>query len=472
MKDRTSQIQLHHLYRRIGFSGIPSQNISLKKAINKFFKDSEAYSALNYQSLSDGRKGEDNMRMDSMKSAEENEEQKKLKQKMNRENIRKLNIAWVDKMATGEGVFRERMALFWHGHFACRVENPEFVHSYIETIRKHALGNFGEMLLAVSREPAMLQFLNNQQNRKNRPNENFAREVMELFTMGIGNYTESDVKEAARAFTGWGFNKEGSFEFKENIHDKNDKNFLGNQGNFQGEDIIRMLLEKKETAHFVTTKIYRSFVSEIDDKNRIDKLADEFYKSGYDISSLMRNILEADWFYENAAGNLLIKSPVELMVGIQRTLNATFTDFDSMLYVQKVLGQLLFYPPNVAGWPGGRNWIDSSSLLFRMQLPARMAGSADIKVKAKDSGDVNDLAVNRSKKDGKAIIDWNKWAGEFEKIETEKLPDLLVSQLLAASPSPDVMKLLYDIKITDSDRPQYIRKLTLAVMSLPEYQIA
>lgn len=472
MKDRTSQIQLHHLYRRIGFSGIPSKNSSLKKAINKFFKDSESYSALNYQSLSGGREGGGNMGMDSMKSAEENEDQKKLKQKMNRENIRKLNIAWVDKMATGEGVFRERMALFWHGHFACRVDNPEFVHSYIETIRKHALGNFGEMLLAVSREPAMLQFLNNQQNRKNRPNENFAREVMELFTMGIGNYTESDVKEAARAFTGWGFNKEGSFEFKQNIHDKNDKKFLGNQGNFQGEDIIRMLLQKKETAHFVTTKIYRSFVSEIHDKNRVDKLAEGFYTSGYDISSLMRNILEADWFYENAPTNLLIKSPVELMVGIQRTLNATFTDFDSMLYVQKVLGQLLFYPPNVAGWPGGRNWIDSSSLLFRMQLPTMMAGSADIKVKAKDSGDVNDLAVNRSKKDGKAIIDWNKWAEEFKKIETEKLPDLLVSQLLAASPSPDVMKLLYDIKITDSDRPQYIRKLTLAVMSLPEYQIA
>lgn len=472
MKNRTSQIQLHHLYRRVGLGEIPSKDIPLKKAINSLFKDSENYSPLAYHPLALNPEGEGNMGMDSMKSASESEEQKKQKQKNKRENIRKLNVAWVAQMTTGEGVFREKMALFWHGHFACRADNPEFAQSYIETIRKHALGNFGEMLLAVSKEPAMLQFLNNQQNRKNRPNENFAREVMELFTMGIGNYTESDVKEAARAFTGWGFSNDGAFRFNENVHDKADKSFLGKQGSFQGEDIIRMLLEKKETAHFITTKIYRSFVSEVDDKNRIDKLADEFYRSGYDISGLMRNILEASWFYESAPGNLLIKSPVELMVGIQRTLGATFTSSDSILYIEYVLGQVLFSPPNVAGWPGGRNWIDSSSLLFRMQLPAMMAGSADVNVKVKDSGDVNDLAVNRSKKDGKAIIDWNKWAVGFEKTEIEKLPDSLVSQLLAISPSPDILKLLYDIKINDLDRVNYIRKLTLAVMSLPEYQIA
>ena len=471
MKDRTSQSQLNHLYRRMGLSPVPSHHKSLKKSVAALFSDSENYAPLDHKPLSELTEGDGNMSNMTMQSDSVREDIKRRLMKEGRENIRNLNKTWVNKMATGEGILRERMALFWHGHFACRVERPRFVQGYIETIRKHALGNFGEMLLAVSKEPAMLQFLNNQQNRKNSPNENFAREVMELFTLGIGNYSEADVKEGARAFTGWGFDPAGSFQFRTKIHDGGEKNFLGQKGNFQGEDVIRILLEKKETAHFVTTKIYKSFVSENVDNQRINALAEDFYKSGYDISKLMRSILEADWFYETTAENLLIKSPVELLVGIQRTLGATFTDQESMLYVQKVLGQVLFYPPNVAGWPGGRNWIDSSSLLFRMQLPALMAGTEEVKVKAKDSGDVNDLMVNRGKKNAKATIDWNQWATGFEKEEAEKLPQIIADKLLAVSPSPDVMKLLQDIKVEDNDRTRLIRKITLSVMSLPEYQI-
>ena len=471
MKDRTSQSQLNHLYRRMGLSPVPSHHKSLKKSVATLFSDSENYVPLDHKPLSELTEGDGNMNNMTMQSDSVREDIKRRLMKEGRENIRNLNKTWVTKMATGEGILRERMALFWHGHFACRVERPRFVQGYIETIRKHALGNFGEMLLAVSKEPAMLQFLNNQQNRKNSPNENFAREVMELFTLGIGNYSETDVKEGARAFTGWGFDPAGSFQFRTKIHDGGEKNFLGQKGNFQGEDVIRILLEKKETAHFVTTKIYKSFVSENVDNQRINALAEDFYRSGYDISKLMRGILEADWFYETTAENLLIKSPVELLVGIQRTLGATFTDQESMLYVQKVLGQVLFYPPNVAGWPGGRNWIDSSSLLFRMQLPALMAGTEEVKVKAKDSGDVNDLMVNRSKKNAKATIDWNQWATGFEKEEAEKLPQIIADKLLAVSPSPDVMKLLQDIKVEDNDRTRLIRKITLSVMSLPEYQI-
>jgi len=470
MKDRTSQSQLNHLYRRMGLSTVPSHHKSLKKSIAELFKDSEIYTPLDHKPVSE-MEGEENMNKMVMQSDSVREDIKKRLMKEGRENIRNLNKTWVNKMATGEGILRERMALFWHGHFACRVERPKFVQSYIETIRKHALGNFGEMLLAVSKEPAMLQFLNNQQNRKNSPNENFAREVMELFTLGIGNYSETDVKEGARAFTGWGFDAAGSFQFRPKIHDDSAKSFLGQQGNFQGEDIIRILLEKKETAHFITAKIYRTFVSEVADSKRIDKLTDGFYTSGYDISKLMHNILESDWFYETTAENLLIKSPIELLVGIQRTLGATFTDQESMLYVQKVLGQVLFYPPNVAGWPGGRNWIDSSSLLFRMQLPALMAGTEEVKVKAKDSGDVNDLMVNRVNKNAKATIDWSKWAAGFEKDEVVKLPQIIASQLLAVDPSPEVMKLLSEIKVEDNDRIRLIRKITLSVMSLPEYQI-
>ncbi|GLU57389.1 DUF1800 domain-containing protein [Dyadobacter frigoris] len=400
------------------------------------------------------------------------EEDLKIKQQIIRENLKNLNATWFRKMVDGESALRERMSLFWHGHFACRVQNPQAVQSYLETLRKHALGNFGEMLLTVSKEPAMLQFLNNQQNRKKSPNENFAREVMELFTMGRGNYSEQDVKEAARAFTGWVSNPTGIFQFRPELHDDGVKRVLGRDGNFAGEDVIRILLEKKETALFVTGKIYKSFVSEIPDKARINKLADGFYKSGYDISKLLRNILESDWFYDSGPQTLLIKSPVELMVGMQRALGAVYADHEPVLFIQKVLGQILFSPPSVAGWPGGRSWIDSSSLLFRMQLPGMLAGAGESKVKAKDTGDANDIAANREKRNSGAVIDWHKWACRFGEIETAELPVFLAGLLLAVAPSTETMDTLPDPETAGNDRVQFIRKLTLSILGLPEYQVA
>ena len=467
MKDVLNNNNLLHLYRRAGLGGLPEKNLSIRKAVSKLFTESKPFVPIGIVS----KETEKNETREAI-MAGDNEVTRKDRMKKNREDIRALNVAWMSAMADGKTSLRERMSLFWHGHFACRVQNAGFVQSYLNTIRKNALGNFGDLLMAVSREPAMLQFLNNQQNRKNKPNENFAREVMELFTLGRGNYTEKDVKEGARAFTGWGFDLNGQFQFRERLHDPDEKNFLGKTGNFQGEDIIRILLEQKQTARFITTKIYKSFVSEIPDERNITELADDFYRSGYDISKLMHNIFTSKWFYENSPKTLLIKSPVELLIGIQRTLGGDFTEKEPVLYIQKVLGQVLFYPPNVAGWPGGRNWIDSSSLLFRMQLPDLMFGVATQNVRAKDSGDVNDQFVRRIGENSRIRVDWGKWAKYFEGVPDEKLPDSLAGTLLAVQPAASVMALVVNKSAVVTERMERIKKLTLAIMSLPEYQIS
>src|SRR5262249_34193319 len=188
----------------------------------------------------------------------------------------------------------------------------------LDVIRRNALGNFGDLLKEVSKSAAMLFFLNNQQNRKDHPNENFAREVMELFTMGRGNYTEQDIKEAARAFTGWGANAGGEFVFRKFQHDTGEKTVLGKSGNFDGDNIIDILIENKQTARFITRKIYRYFVNDEVNEAIVDKLANKFYQSNYDISELMKEIFSSDWFYDPKNIGSRIKSPVELIVGIRR----------------------------------------------------------------------------------------------------------------------------------------------------------
>src|SRR5665213_402250 len=180
-----------------------------------------------------------------------------------RQQEKDLNLAWVNQMSITDRPLQEKMTLFWHNHFACRTINAWFAQQLNNIQRENALGNFRTLLVQVSESPAMLQFLNNQQNHKGHPNENFARELMELFTIGRGNYTETDIKESARAFTGWGFKPGGEFVMREFFHDDGQKTFIGKAGNFTGDDIINMLLEKKETARFISNKLYKYLVNEV-----------------------------------------------------------------------------------------------------------------------------------------------------------------------------------------------------------------
>jgi uncharacterized protein (DUF1800 family) len=394
------------------------------------------------------------------------------------EGLRNLNLRWLDEMVHGNPL-REKMAFFWHGHFACRNLNIYFQQQLLDIIRRNALGNFGELLREVSRSAAMLAFLNNQQNRKQSPNENFAREVMELFTMGRGHYSETDIREAARAFTGWGFNLQGEFVFRANLHDAGNKTVLGRSGRLTGDDVLDILLQQKQTARFIAGKIYRFFIHETPDAARIEWLADRFYASGYEIGKLMDDIFLSDWFYDPKFPGAKIKSPVELLVGLRRMLPMEFERPEVQLLYQRLLGQVLFYPPNVAGWPGGKNWIDSSSLMYRLRLPRLLHDDEDVNAMPKADDDV---MMGVADKSGGAAgksevrkglvnvdVDWKTYVAQFQQVSKERLPEAIASALLPAGTVNLDMLMKY---VERDSREHYIRSLTIGLMSTPEYQMS
>jgi len=417
--------------------------------------------------------------IDGIRRTELTKEQRQQLQKKSREEIRNLNLEWLDEIVNSEQQLREKMAFFWHGHFACRNLNAFYQQDLINIIRRNALGNFGAMLKEVSRSAAMLAFLNNQQNRKQKPNENFAREVMELFTMGRDNYTEKDIKEAARAFTGWQFQLNGDFVFRPQLHDDGVKTVLGQSGNFDGDDVLDILLQQKQTALYLTRKLYVFFVNEQVDEERVKQLADGFYKSNYDISKLMKSIFTADWFYDERNIGIRIKSPIELMAGIRRSLPMELAQPETQLYLQKVLGQILFYPPNVAGWPGGKNWIDSSSLMFRMRLPQIVAMKESFSIKAKSDDDqemgrMEERMQQQNKRiAGRMVETTINWKLPYDQLQKTKREQLLVqmASLLWQTDSTKLNRALVEKHMDVSARERYIQTGIIHLMSTPEYQL-
>ena len=411
--------------------------------------------------------------MDLGQTGKLSQEQKKQFRKQSVDDIKNLNLTWLSEMINSEAQLREKMSLFWHGHFACRVVNIFYQQQLLDVIRQNALGNFGDLLRQVSKTPAMLSFLNNQQNKKQHANENFAREVMELFTMGRGNYTETDVKEGARSFTGWGFNAKGEFLERPFAHDDGKKTFLGKTGNFTGDDIIDIILEQKATAKFITKKIYQFFVNEEADEDRIRALADSFYQSNYDLQSLMNSIFLADWFYEDKNIGTRIKSPVELIVGLRRLIPMELEKPEAQLLFQKVLGQVLFYPPNVAGWPGGKNWIDSSALLFRMRLPQILTNAEAFLISPKTDDDVmmGKEGVDKIEKPNQlnVKVDWNAVVTTFKNTDKENLQKSVSGIVLQSKNS--INENVLNKYVDNTSREGFIKTAMIEIMSTPEYQL-
>src|SRR5687768_13567005 len=485
----TNQIKNQHLMWRAGFGPAVEQLGDLSKYSPKQFykalvKASEkkpAYINVADNYLDGLYKGlEDAGRM---QKKEMDKDERKMVQQKNRESIRNLNIYWLHEMVNSSSQLREKMAFFWHGHFACRNLNIFYQQGLLDVIRRNAIGNFGTLLKEVSKTAAMLNFLNNQQNRKGHPDENFAREVMELFTLGRGNYSENDVKEAARAFTGWSANVKGEYVFRKNQHDFDSKTVLGKTGNFDGGEVLDILLQEKQTAKFITRKLYKFLVNEKADNDKIDWLSDRFFKNNYEISTLLEDIFTSDWFYEPANIGSLIKSPIELMAGIQRMLPMKFEKDEALLLLQRALGQLLFYPPNVAGWPGGKNWIDSSTLMLRMRIPQMLNDKDDFNVKPKDDDDQmmgrkdadedpKAKAANSVKRVNRPLIvniDWSLYTKHYESIPREALLAAISSNLLQVKSQvkPDLIAQHAD----NTGRENFIKTATLQVMSTPEYQL-
>jgi len=283
----------------------------------------------------------------------------------------RLGLWWANRMVATRRPLEEKLTLFWHGHFATganKVRDYRMMLRQNEMFRARASGNFRELLVGLLKDPAMLVFLDNGENIKAHPNENFGRELLELFTMGVGNYSERDVREAARAFTGW-TNDVLEFKFDREQHDFGAKTFLGRTGAFDGEDIIDIILARPVTAEFVAAKVYRFFVrDEIDDALKAE-LGRTYRDSRYQMKPLLKRIFLSRDFYSPPAFATQIKSPVQLVVSTYKKVGLrempTIPDFGRMT---SSLGQSLFNPPNVAGWAGGRTWITPSTLLNRGNL--------------------------------------------------------------------------------------------------------
>jgi uncharacterized protein (DUF1800 family) len=293
---------------------------------------------------------------------------------------------WLYGMLQGGHPLREKMTLFWHNHFAtslAKVQDPELMFRQNVLLREHALGRFGPFLQAISKDAAMLLWLDSNTNIKGRPNENYARELMELFSLGVGHYTEVDIREAARAFTGW--RTDGArFAFDARLHDGGPKTFLGQTGAWDGGDVVRIVLVQPAVARFLVRKLYHFLVSEKVEPpdSFLEPLCETFRRSDYDIAGLVRTILASRHFYSSHAFRQRVKGPVEYVLGAVQAVyrrygegDAEFRSLPQQVLVGRIeaMGQALFAPPNVKGWPGGTSWLNTATMLERDNFAEALA---------------------------------------------------------------------------------------------------
>jgi hypothetical protein len=285
-----------------------------------------------------------------------------------------LRLWWLNRMRYTTCPLREKMTLFWHGHFATsnqKVNDSWMMWMQNETFRQGALGKFPVLLKAISRDPAMIRWLDLGQSRKDHPNENFAREVMELFSLGEGHYTEQDIQQAAKAFTGYRIVPEtGSFRFAKRDYDPGTKTFFGRTGPFTGDDIIDMIASQPQCARFIGRKLWTFFVATDPPEETVQGLGELLLSNGYDIAATLGVIFRSEAFYSSHVMHHQIKGPVQWMMQTTRMLEIPLPDAKVLENSLAALGQVVFAPPNVKGWDGGRSWISASSLLYRYNMAA------------------------------------------------------------------------------------------------------
>ena len=298
------------------------------------------------------------------------------------EDTNKLSLWWLDRMVTTANPLQEKLTLFWHGHFATsaqKVTDPGYMYGQNQIFRTAGAGHLTDLTLAVSKDPAMLIWLDANSDRKASPNENFARELLELFTVGIGHYSEDDVKNAARAFTGWQVNAQTrSFGFAANQHDTGMRTFFGQTGSFSGEDIVRMATTSPDAARFVAQKVFSHFARPVPfDDPVVGQLATGFAKD-LDVTGLLRSVFTHPDFTSAATRVGLVKQPIEYVAGALRALGLRAAGNTALLTKLAVLGQAPLAPPNVGGWPQNRYWLNSSTALQRLRLAATLVPRADL----------------------------------------------------------------------------------------------
>jgi len=410
---------------------------------------------------------------------QEKQQLQKEERQMQQQQMQELRGWWFQRMDKGPRPFQEKMVLFWHGHFATsmeKVRDTYLMWRQNELFRRLALDNWQRILEEVATDPAMLVWLDQAQSRKDHPNENFAREVMELFTLGEGHYTEKDITEGARALTGWSYDRQTQrFVERPNFHDDGEKTFLGKTGNLNGSDVLAQIVAQPQAARFITAKLWIFFAGEPPSDDLNTALAAKFREGNNYFGPFMRSMLLSEEFYSSKIIRNQVKSPVEWLVGSCRMLERNLPGPVVCAALTRNLGQDLFAPPNVKGWDGGLAWITTNNLLARYN-------QADTLVQ----GDVAPLeGANVAKKPGqekqieKRLRNTRLNVAAVDKLFTdEELNDksamikALEKRFLQASLSEKQEKTLRDFldakgQLGDDD----IRGAIRLVMSTPEYQL-
>jgi uncharacterized protein (DUF1800 family) len=480
-----------HLLNRAGFGGTPEEIESLRKeglaaSMHRFVdgKEGEATFAQPVWAQPENIQ-EQRMTFRAAKQAGDMQAKDQMREfrQLQGEHILDLRRWWLERMMSTPNPLLEKMTLFWHSHFATsaeKVQNGYWLWLQNDTLRRHALGSFIALTKAISRDPAMLIYLDLQQSRKERPNENWARELMELFTIGIGNYSENDVREAARAFTGYRVDMTNQqFRFAPHQHDDGMKRFMGRAGRLEGDDIVETLARRPACAEFLGRKLWRFFAEDDPAPQIVQAVATRLRTHNYEMRPVLREIFGSAEFYSDRVMGNQIKSPVQYLIHTTKLLATELPAPAPAQNAMRQMGQILFAPPNVKGWDGGKSWVSTSTLLFRYNLSNYLI-----------NGDGMGPATEPRREKG-ADLGLRKGAAKIPApprgpIDIAKIipanlrdkPDELVAHLsrrLFAGPAPEKQNAAFVQFVTErapDTSDQTMRELLHLMMSTPQFQLA
>jgi uncharacterized protein (DUF1800 family) len=401
---------------------------------------------------------------------------------MEGENILDLRRWWLERMVTSPAPLLEKMTLFWHGHFATsmqKVRDAYWMWLQNDTLRRNALGNFATLTKKISRDPAMMIYLDLQKSQKEHPNENWARELMELFTVGIGNYSEQDIREAARAFTGYHVNlRTQQFRFAAFQHDGSSKTFMDQTGPLDGDDVIDMLLGKPACAQFIGRKIWLYFVEDDPSPQTVNAVANRLRAYNYEIRPLLREIFGSSEFYSERVIRSQIKSPLQFLIQTAKLLEIQLPPVTIAQNAMHEMGQILFAPPSVKGWDGGRAWINTSTLLFRYNFAnylingdTMLPASVPVKERTRDFGFRQGLAPDAGVR--RDPIDVTKLIPAELRQKPQELVAHLSNRLFQARPPGKATEAF--VQYLEARKPdtgdQTMRGLLHLMMSTPQFQL-
>ncbi len=500
-----------HLLWRAGFGGTWDQatelaDLGLDTAVDKLvnFVPSTALPAPECAALPKESQKAFEERLRTLPDEEARQKKRHLRNEDARAQITALRIWWLNRMlATAPGnpaasPLEEKLTLFWHSHFATgyqdKIERTLPLWRQNQMFRTLALAPFPEQLRALIRDPAMLVWLDNAASNRHRPNENFARELMELFSMGVGHYSEEDVKESARALTGYSLDRDDwTFRFRDGAHDPGEKTFLGRSGPFDGDDVIGLICEHPATGEFMARKFLDFFVCTQPEPAMIAPVAAAYRSSGYDLKALLHTLFRSQLFYSERARNAVVKSPVALAIGALKAMRAPLPPDELTLGSLRVMGQDLFFPPDVNGWPGGADWINSNTLLVRYNFANfLMHGVSPDEFKVFDRKTADRTTSRREfleEQRQESLATWNPRAhldasGQIRRMLTSRdLVDYYIREFLQRAPSRELRDSLVQLAETDgSGGPRSMsvndrnfddraRGLVHLIMSSPDYQL-